>query len=80
MSLQFVPADKVGVKDDTCCQTLNQLIGVHFSDLNPNSYDMNNMKFNYMSQPRPNLNDQGLSLKTRINNYRFLLEFLFCIS
>ena len=32
------------MKDDNWCQTLGQFNGVHFPDLNPNSYDKNNMK------------------------------------
>ena len=36
MNLDFVPADKMVVKEDTWCQTLGQYIGVHFTDLNPN--------------------------------------------
>ena len=45
INLQFVPVDKVVVKDDTWCQTLGQFIGVHFPNLNPDTYGINNMKF-----------------------------------
>ena len=45
MNLQFVPVEKVAVKDDTWCQTLGQLISVNFPDINPSSYDINNIKF-----------------------------------
>ena len=45
MNLQFVPANKVEVKDETWCQTLGQFSGVYFPDLNSNSYYRNNKKF-----------------------------------
>ena len=45
MDLHFVPAEKMVVKDDIWGQILGKFIGAHFSDLNPNFYDMNDMKF-----------------------------------
>ena len=44
MNLKFVSADKVVMKDDNLCQTLGQFTGVHFYDLNPNCYDISNIK------------------------------------
>ena len=41
MNLQFESADK----DETWCETLGQFIDLHFPDLNPNYFDLNNMKF-----------------------------------
>ena len=73
MNLHFVPADKVVVKDGTWCQTLGKFIDVHFTDLNPNSYDIVNLKFdldistnNLGLDISIKLNDQRLSLKTRV--------------
>ena len=31
------------MKDENWCQTLSQFTGVHFSDRNPNSYDIYNI-------------------------------------
>ena len=44
MNLQFAPADELVMKDSNGCQTLGQLAGVNFSDLNPNFYNINNIK------------------------------------
>ena len=63
MNLQFVSADKVVMKDGNWCQTLGQLTGVHFRDLNPNSYDIDNIsKFdlNVSTKVTFNANDPGL--------------------
>ena len=45
MNLQFAPPYKEVMKDDNWCQVLGQFTGVHFPDIIPNSYDINNMKF-----------------------------------
>ena len=60
INLLVIPTEKVVVKSNTECQTLGQFISAHFPDLNPNSYDINNMKFDLMPLPRSNLNDQCL--------------------
>ena len=45
MNLQFSPAHKVIKKDDNWCQNFDQFTGVHFPDLNLNSYhNLSNMK------------------------------------
>ena len=45
MNLQVTPAHKVAMKDGNRCEKFLIFTGVHFSDLNPNSWDnLNNMK------------------------------------
>ena len=44
---------------------LGKFTVMHFPALNPNSYDINNMRF-YLSSSRWNLNDQEFLLKTMI--------------
>ena len=85
MNLHFVPADKVVVKDDTWCQTLGKFIDVHFTDLNPNSYDMINLKFDLDIST----NNLGLDVSIKLkwsetlfknqSNYSFLQKILPCI-
>ena len=45
MEFEIVSPQKVVMKDDNWCQTLGQFTSVHFSDLNSDSYDINNMVF-----------------------------------
>lgn len=45
MNLLLAPPDKVAMKDNMWCQTLGQFTGAYISDLNPNSSDISNMKF-----------------------------------
>ena len=46
---------------------LVQYTGVHFADLNPNSYDINNMKFDLTSCTKVKFNayDQGFEFKSK---------------
>ena len=80
MNLQFAPADKVVMKDGNQCQKLSQFTGVHFLNLNPNSYDINNMKLNLSISTIVKFiaNDQGLSFKDQSYNI-FIIKVLLCV-
>ena len=58
-----------------------QFTGVHFPDLNPNSYEnLNNMKLdlNVSTKVKFSANDQGRQFKNQ-GNYRFILRVLLCM-
>ena len=68
MNFQFAPAHNVVMEDDNSCQ--NFLTGVHFPDLNSNSYNnVNNMKLDLSvsTKVKFSANDQGLLFKNQVN-------------
>ena len=58
---------------------LVNLLDAHFPDLRPNSYEINNMKFDLnVSKVKFITNDQDLQFKNQ-GNYSILLKVLYCI-
>ena len=62
MNLHFVPAVKMVVEGDTWFQTFGQFIGFHFLDLNPDSYDLDKMKFDLDVSTKVRFKWPGLAL------------------
>ena len=69
MNLHFAPPEKLAMRDNSWCHTLDQLTGVQFSDLNPNVYDIRNLKLglNISTKVKFIANDQGLQIKFKFN-------------
>ena len=69
INLQFASAGKVANKDEIWCDTLGQFTSLDFPDLNPNTYDIKNMKFGLNVYTKVNFfaNDQGLLFKNQDN-------------